>query len=367
MTCVTMAWLASLRKFFGGNRTPEARFTAGTGGAARDKAEAAERTIGTRTETSALLGGALRGQATGSQPAQPEPSPFEGSADRRFTALLFGVAQLRAAKAGPAEQRAIERIRELLSDDAEANLVPRLPIVLPRLISVVRRDDVGASELAERLSLDPTLVGEVVRLANSPRYRTSREITNLQDAVIVLGQRGLIQVVIGAALRPIFDAGHGRFSQIAGTRVWDFAQRCAMACASLCAHEADRFHAYLAGMVADIGMIVALRVLDDDYRDTQAPDTEEFHDALCDVVARLSGRIARQWDFHPKVCIAVERRAAGERARADSDLAPTLRAAARISKFHLLAPGLAGAALSGLSEPERLCYLELERAFGPNR
>jgi HD-like signal output (HDOD) protein len=361
MLRVTMAWLAALRRFFGGRPTPDARFTAKRGVSGRDGGRVPVGSVIRDPGTSLSFGSE---PVPALQPARPASGPFEGNADRRFTALLLGVAALRAAAAEPAERRAIERIRQLLHDGAEANLLPRLPVVLPRLISIVRRDNVAASELTERLSLDPTLVGEAVRLANSPAYRTSREITNLQDAVIVLGQRGLIQIVIGAAMRPIFDARHGRFSQLAGTKVWDLAQRCAIACATLCAGEADPFHAYLAGIVADIGMIVALRVLDDEYREARPPDTEEFHDALRDAVAKLSGRIARQWDFHPKVCVAVERRVATERAGMDTDLVVALRAANRLSKFHLMAPGLGGAELAGLSEPERRCYLDLERAFG---
>jgi HD-like signal output (HDOD) protein len=343
-----MAWLAALRKWFGGGPTPDARFIADTAGRARDGTLAQ---VGTVTAKTSVLVDVR------------QSGPFDGNPDRRFSARLLATEPLRTGAIEPVEQRAIERIRELVHDGAEANLLPRLPVILPRLISIVRRDDVAARELAERLSLDPTLVGEVVRLANSPRYRTSREISDLQDAVIVLGQRGLIQIVIAATMRPIFDARHGRFSRTAGTLVWDLAQRRSSACAAL-SDEADRFHAFLAGMVADIGMIVALRVLDDEYVGARAPDTEAFHDALAEVVARLSGRIARQWEFHPKVCAAVERRAGSRPAGKDDDLVRALRVADRISKFHLLAPGLDEAALDGLSEPERRCYIELERSFG---
>jgi HD-like signal output (HDOD) protein len=356
MRSVTMAWLAALRRFFGGSPTPDARFTAESG--ARDGGPVPAATVASDPRTSARIAG----QTPLLQTAQAQAGPFDGSADRRFTALLLGVDALRAAGIEPDEQRVIERIRDLVHDSAEINLLPRLPVVLPRLISIVRRDDVAARELAERLSLDPTLVGEVVRLANSPRYRTSREISDLQDAVILLGQRGLFQIVIAATMRPIFDVQHGRFSRIARTLVWDLAQRRSAACAALC-DEADRFHAFLAGMVADIGMIVALRLLDDDYAPARAPDTEAFHDALADAVARLSGRIARQWDFHPRVCAAVDRRAGSRLVGADDDLARALRTADRVSKLHLLAPGLGGAALDPLSEPERQCYLELERCF----
>ncbi|HEY4038759.1 MAG TPA: HDOD domain-containing protein [Burkholderiaceae bacterium] len=355
-----MAWLAALRRLFGGHPTPEVRFTVDASATKRDGMRAPTRTIPPDGGTPGRSGGE---SVSTQQSVRAEAGPLDGNADRRFTALLVGVDALRVAEIEPAEKRVIDRIRDLVHDSAEANLLPRLPVVLPRLISVVRRDDVAARELAERLSLDPTLVGEVVRLANSPRYRTSREISDLQDAVILLGQRGLIQIVIAATMRPIFDARHGRFSRTAGTLVWELAQRRSAACATLC-DDTDRFHAFLAGMVADIGMIVALRLLDDDYTQAQAPDTEAFHDALADAVARLSGRVARQWEFHPRVCTAVDRRAGSRLMGKDDDLARALRSADRVSKFHLLAPGLAGAALDSFNEEERKCYVELERSFG---
>jgi hypothetical protein len=105
-------------------------------------------------------------------------------------------------------------------------------------------------------------------------------------------------------------------------------------------------------------------VLDRGYQEREPPDTEGFHDALCDVVARLSAQIARQWDFHPDVCRAVAMRARRDEAAAQDELTRALRSADRISKWHLLVPGLAGPALAALSEPERRCYVELERAFG---
>jgi len=296
-------------------------------------------------------------------PAREAPGPGRDDVDRRFTALLLGAGPLRRADADPAERRIIEQLAELARSGRDSNLVPRLPAVLPRLIGLVRRDDVAPRELAERLSRDPALVGEVVRLANSPRYRTGRDVADLQEAVIVLGQHGLIQLVTRAAMRPIFNAQQGRFSRIAGTRLWDLSDRCAHACAQLCG-GADRFQAYLAGMVANAGLIVALRVLDAGYQESRAPDSEDFHRALGDVTSMLSERIARHWNFHPDVCRAVGRRAGSRAGEADDDLTRALRTADRISKWHLLMPGLAVDALAGLTDAERGCYAELERTFG---
>jgi HD-like signal output (HDOD) protein len=312
-------------------------------------------------------------QSTAADPAGAEPGPgpahrvsgpLDGNIDRRFTAFLFGVGSPVAAKAGAAERRVIVQIEQVVAHNRGPNLVPRLPVELPRLISLVRRDDVSPRDLSERLMRDPTLVGEVVRLANSPRYRTGRDIADLQEAVIALGQSGLTQLVVSAAMRPIFDARQGRFGRIAGTRVWDVTERCSHACVHLSGDAINPFHAYLAGMVANIGMIGALRVLDTDYSDHQPPRTEEFHDCLRQAAAKLSVQIARQWDFPSTVCRAVHQFGAGPPGTADDDLTRVLRTADRIAKCHVLSPGLAGAALAGLDDRERRCYAELERAFG---
>jgi HD-like signal output (HDOD) protein len=312
-------------------------------------------------------------QSIAADPAEAQPGagaalrasgPLDGNIDRRFTAFLFGVGSLVARKAQAAERRVIMQIEELVDGNRGPNLVPRLPVELPRLISLIRREDVSPRDLSERLLRDPTLVGEAVRLANSPRYRTGREIADLQEAVIALGQSGLTQLVVSAAMRPIFDSRQGRFSRIAGTRLWDVTQRCSHACVTLCDNATNPFHAYLVGMVANIGMIGALRVLDTDYPDHPPPCSEEFHDWIRSAAAKLSVQVARHWDFPSAVCRAVHQFEAGPPGTADDDLTRVLRTADRVGKCHLLVPGLAGTDLAGLGDRERRCYVELERAFG---
>lgn len=346
-----MAWFALLRKVFAGAPPSQIRQQV----AAAAAPAAVDLHGGLAPESSAPASAAA---AVGADRAPPGID-----VERRFTVLLVGAARLRKAPAEPAELRALARMKDLAASGA-ADLVPRLPIVLPRLISAVRREAVSSSELAQRVALDPTLVAEVVRLANSPRYRTSRQVADLQEAILMLGQRGLMQIVIAAAMRPIFDPRRGRFSRLAGTRVWDLAQRCAQACAMLCPEPDARFDAYLAGIVSNIGMVPALQVLDDQYREQRAPDTEEFHAALGPAVAMLSGRIARQWDFDSRVCEAVERRTCAAAADEGDPLILALRAAERVSKLHLLSPGLGEAELSALGESERRCYRDLESTFG---
>lgn len=327
-------------------------------------------------------------QPKSAAPAEPEPTPSQAGGmpaeairgplptlvcepelaippdtdlDRSYFLRLLALETCRDGGMSASEAAIIRRLDELTHLQGDQGLLPRLPAVLPKLMGLVRRDDVSARDLAEHLSRDPVLVGEVIRLANSPRYRTSRDITSLQEAVVVLGQRGMHQLVTNVAMRPVFNTQQGRFSHAAGSLLWGQAERCAHACAYLQSAAADQFEAYLAGMSANAGLIAALRVLDQNYHDPLPPQTTGFKDALFVVAAKLSTHITKEWRFPDEVVTALEARTAALPMPTASTLGAALHTAERVSKWHLLAPGLCCPARPGL---EDRVYQELERAFG---
>lgn len=300
------------------------------------------------------------GDASVRSPADPR------GADRRFTALLLSGGTLRDGEPDAAQREALQRLEAMARTPPERGLVPRMPALLPRLLGLVRRDDVSARELAEPLSRDPALLGEVIRLANSPRYRGPRPIASVQEALLLLGQRGLEQLLVRLVMGPVFDGRGDRFGRAAATALWEQAERCAHACGWLRRAAHDGFEAYLAGMVANAGLMVGLRVLDRHLPDGARPDTRAFHDALTDASARLTVVVARQWNFPPAVVAALEARLlapASDDPLAPDDLAGTLRTAERLSKLHVLAAH-GEARDDALTEPERHCRRELQRVFG---
>lgn len=347
-----------LRQLFGGTRSAKptaAAPRAQTVAAARDDLP---------TEPAAYARDETHEQAPPALEPEPAvaPAPPTRDLDHSFSALLLAVNECRSAEPEPAERSILQRLEDLAAAPGNQNLVPRLPAVLPKLMSLVRRDDASPRELAEHLARDPALVGEVIRIANSPRYRTARTIASLQDAVMVLGQRGMNQLVTGVAMRPVFNTQQGRFSRAAGTHLWDQAERCAHACAYL-SNAGDQFDGYLAGMVANAGLIAALRVLDQHYQSSLPPSTLGFHDALLDVSAKLSASIARQWNFPDDVAEALATRAIQPPVLVASDLTIALRTADRLSKLHVLATHAAHSG-DAFVEPDDRCYRELQRVFG---
>ena len=287
--------------------------------------------------------------------------------DCRFSALLLQVTALNPGEMSSAEHQLLKQLQALVRQPGEHPLVPRQPAALPRLMSLLRRDEVSTLELSEHLATDPALLGEVMRLANSPRYRTTRPIDSVHGAVMILGQTGMQQLLVRTMMGPVFDGRQGRFSRHAAAPLWAQAERCAYACAWLRSAPHEQFDAYLAGMVANTGLIAAIRLLDPLPADQPAPASLMFHRGLLTLSAALSARIAQSWSFPLSVLDTLVSRAQSsaqaQPERPLSDLGLALRAAERLSMLHLMAADL-GITADSFAGREQHCFAALERAFG---
>jgi len=65
--------------------------------------------------------------------------------------------------------------------------LPPLPAVALRVMQVAQDPRSSASQLALVVSADPALSARVLRVANSAAYRRAREVTSVQEALVVLG------------------------------------------------------------------------------------------------------------------------------------------------------------------------------------
>lgn len=279
----------------------------------------------------------------------------------QFSTRLLGLSRLKDVPPSTGEQGLMQRLQAQRGSQW-ADLLPRLPAVLPQLMRLVRREDVSGSELVQLLSRDPSLVGELMRLANSPRYRTEREITDLSGAVMVLGQQGLNQLVMSVAMRPIFHQGKGRYGSRAGTLLWDLSERTAFATLRLANAGDDEFAAYLAGLSSQLGLMALLRALDAMSAPSVPPmDREGLHRQLLPLTAAWSAQIVEHWGFPVKVAEALVPRPG--RSAESTVLGQLVRQAQAVALRQLMQPGLQPAQLGDWSAAQQRCYAELDREF----
>ena len=263
----------------------------------------------------------------------------------RFYRLIFGVRPSAEPALTAAEQMILRRVRDTFgSERFDVNHLPRLPSVVPQLMRALRSDDADSRMLAEQIERDAVLVGEIIRVANSAWYRTTRPVTGLAQAITLLGQDGLRRVVMQLVMRPILRTDSSEAHRLAGERLWEHAERCSRAAIHLGRNICDPFEAFLAGLVSHTGAQMLLKEIEA-HDDSSLPFSQPFVAALAQQIERLSLHAARHWNFPSRVVQALAERADPSDAGARTPLGRALLAASRIAMLDVLIE-------QGLAEPD---------------
>jgi HD-like signal output (HDOD) protein len=278
-----------------------------------------------------------------SAPAATAIPAFDGVApphvDLAFVRWLTD--PVRGDAAASAESGILAELARLARDPAAAGaLVPRVPAVVPQLLKSLRDDSVSSADLARQIARDAVLVAEVIREANSPYFRSGRPVTTIDGAVMVLGENGLRILLARVAFRPVINMQGGRapdrIVRLVAPRLWLHTDACALA-ASLLAPElgADPFEAYLAGLVLDVGLVVAFRLIEQ-LGHPVVPQSDAFCAALLAGARELSASIAAHWELPPFVAGAIVRAGRPASLPTAQPLADTLGRADLLAKLRLL-------------------------------
>ncbi|HYC41925.1 MAG TPA: HDOD domain-containing protein [Noviherbaspirillum sp.] len=263
------------------------------------------------------------------------PRPVEMiDVDNLFFPWLLGMGSAVSDDMNDAENRLLRALKREADTDspATADLVPRIPSVVPMLLRSLRDYHVSNAQLAEQVMHDAVLVAAVLKQVNSSYFRRSSPVKTIEEAIAVIGQNGLRMLVASVAFKPLFNAGLGHFTAVGAPRVWELAESYGIACGFYAKrYQADGFEAFLAGLLQGVGAIVALRVID------QAGGAEPgelrslaFQASFAHYSRRLARLVGRHWEFPAHAIAAVERAGNGE------PLSEVLRLADRISKIRTL-------------------------------
>lgn len=249
------------------------------------------------------------GASAGPVATEDEDEQGDAEAGAEIDAVYFRWLTAAAGYQAPAavQARILDEV-EMLSRNpgAGASLVPRVPEVIPRLLSSLQDEDVSAIELSRQLAQDVLLVAEVIREANSAYYSPAAPVKSIEAAVMMLGQNGLRMLLARIAFRPVIKLHGEAFAKQAAPKVWSQSAKCALA-ASLIAPglRAGVFESYLAGLMQNVGLMVAFRLCDRFCEEGKIPGSGEFGIELLSRSRQLSATIAAHWDFPDPVCKAI--------------------------------------------------------------
>ena len=148
----------------------------------------------------------------------------------------------------------VERARALYS----------LPNVAARVLELTAKPQVDVRALKECLEHDPALVAKILRVVNSSLFGASRKITDLNQALALLGVKPLKLLVLGFSLPKELWSGveaqvlarYWRRSLVKAVAAREFSER-------LWLVPGDE--AFIAGLLQDVGMLVLIQDLGESY------------------------------------------------------------------------------------------------------
>lgn len=184
--------------------------------------------------------------------------------------------------------------------DTDSLVLPSLPEVALKIRDAVEDDNTTTNQVADALSQDGSLSARLIKVVNSPLYRSRNPIDDLHTAVTRMGLSMVRDLVMNLAMKQMYQATSDvldkKFRTTWATSV-DVAAICQMMSATM--NGFSREQALLAGLVHNIGALPIMMLAEN--------DEELFNDekALNAIVYELEGSVAelilKSWNFSPNL------------------------------------------------------------------
>ena len=94
------------------------------------------------------------------------------------------------------------KLNQILS---KVKSIPTMPEAGTKMLSLLEEPDTEISEIEESLRYDPGLTANILKLANSAYFGIPSKIGSLRQAVVVLGFKRLVQLVVASCVSAVMD------------------------------------------------------------------------------------------------------------------------------------------------------------------
>jgi len=188
-----------------------------------------------------------------------------------------------------------------------SDLAP-LPQVASKAITLIENPDTSSNELSCLLERDTALAARVLKIANSAMFARQREITTLNQAVMMIGYKTLKGVIVAATLQRFAKRGNETERM-----VWENSTGTAVVAHKL-AMQINKEYAdecFLLGLLHDMGKLVLLREIPLDYKKIVectrggASYFEAEQEILGFSHPLIGALVAKKWNFSDDICQAI--------------------------------------------------------------
>jgi putative nucleotidyltransferase with HDIG domain len=206
----------------------------------------------------------------------------------------------------------VKRTREILE---KVDALPPFPAVLHKVLALLQDPLVSADRIVDAVRFDPSITANVLKVCNSALLGGSRKVSSLKDALVRIGNKPLLRVILSAGGSAVLQREVPGYDLERGM-LWRHSVLCALLCESLCDvvgyGRTDK--AFTAGLLHDVGKVVLGGFVGQEYgriRDAAAGTGVSFLDAETEILgvnhAEAGGWIGEKWNFDADLVNAIRR------------------------------------------------------------
>jgi HD-like signal output (HDOD) protein len=205
-------------------------------------------------------------------------------------------------------QEQADQISETLAKEVVS--IPDYPENIAQLERMLSDGNVPFAKVAAVIQRDPALTAEILKIVNSAQYVLPRKVSNIQNAVGLIGIHGLRNILLFYGTQSVIEEKYGSMEAI-----WKHAYRCAFYAYNIAREfrfTALADDAYITGILHDIGKIVVMSAHPGILENVTAMcaskgiDTKLFEKLTVGIShATVGGHVAKKWNFPDSIIIPV--------------------------------------------------------------
>jgi HD-like signal output (HDOD) protein len=206
--------------------------------------------------------------------------------------------------------------------------IPTIPAVLTPLLRYLQQpvEQLDVQKVTDLLAQDKSLAAQCLQMANSPLFGRWQKVESLRGAVVSLGFHHVSDIAMSCGVLNMLP---GVKTSMDPAVFWEHSLGCALVCRRLARkiNLGDPGKAYLAGLLHDLGIIVNLWVLPQEFgmayemAKTEGIPLHEAEQTILGFTHCESGRLlAERWMLAPGLIEVVTHHHSPEKSSDDSGL-----------------------------------------------
>ncbi len=234
--------------------------------------------------------------------------------------------------------------------------LPTIPAIVSSVIALLDNGEADPDDIADLILSDQVLAARVIRVVNSPLYRSASQITSVKRALLCLGFRSVREMILTSYF---IDGFKGKKQPFDISVFWKHSfsvGAISRRIATMIGYE-DVEKAYLVGIIHDIGKVFLGHYCKEEYgrmlngiSNTSYTTHEAEYEFFGTTHSEIGLCLAQRWSFPPSYSDVISYHHSSELATEDPLLTAIISLADFFCLSHVTASGVAQASIPGKSE-----------------